>query len=292
MTFTIGNDLLEATFKTMGAELTSLKSRGESAVEFLWQGDKEFWGRQAPVLFPIVGRLKNDHYFVDGKEFSMGQHGFARDKEFTVLTHTDEKIVFSLKSDAETKEMYPYDFELQLQYSVEDNGLLTRYLVKNTGQETMWYSVGGHPAFNVPINGEGEFEDYYLSFSPSKSRITLPLSGPYVDSENITLGQTNTSIAFSRELFANDALIYETPEKNSFTIQSEKSSHKVTVSYDNMPFVGIWSPYPKEAPFVCIEPWQGIADTLDATGNLHEKTGVLSLKQEEIRAHEFLIEVE
>ncbi len=272
MSITIENEFLQASFHTVGAELYSLKHK-KASVEYIWQGNPEFWGRHAPVLFPFVGRLKHDTYRYQGQTYPMSQHGFARDHEFTVTAHGASHATFSLTSSPETKAVYPFDFELLISYQLEEQTLTVTYEVRNLGEE-LYFSIGGHPAFNVPLVPNTKFTDYYIRFHPSKSRLTLPLSGPYVDFDNRTLAQTNTNINLNRRLFENDAFILETVGKNSFSILSEKTSRSVALSYDNMPYVGIWSPYPKEAPFVCIEPWCGVADTVDASGNIEEKLGI------------------
>lgn len=290
MTVKIENDQLVAIIAEAGAELVSLKSK-ESGLEYIWQGDPEYWGRHTPVLFPFVGRLKDDQYTYQGKTYHMTQHGFARDMNFDVIEHGTEMVSLSLKSTPETKEKYPFDFELVISYELGGDGITTHYQVMNEGKEDMYFSIGGHPAFNVPLEDDLTFEDYYLSFSPQKSRIRIPLEGSYVNIEQKTLGQTNTSIKLTRDLFEQDAMVYETKGLNSFAIRTEKSPHSLTLSYNDMPYVGLWSPYPKEAPFLCIEPWCGIADTTTATGELTQKLGINRLKPEEIFKTKYSITV-
>lgn len=290
MTVIIQNDQLVATIAETGAELISLKSK-DTNIEYIWQGNPEFWGRHAPVLFPFVGKLKENQYQYQGKTYSMAQHGFARDMDFTVIKKGEESVSLSLKSTEETKKNYPFDFELIITYELGGEGITTLYQVENTGKEEMFFAVGGHPAFNVPLEEGLTFEDYYMAFSPKKSRLRLPLNGPYIDLDQRTLGQTNTNLALNREMFETDALIFETKGLNAFSIRSEKSCHSVTLSYNDMPYVGIWSPYPKEAPFVCIEPWCGIADTLNASGNLIEKYGINQLAANELFKTKYSITV-
>lgn len=290
MAWVIENDVLRASFNEVGGELQSLVAK-ETGIEYLWQGDPQFWGRRAPVLFPFVGRLKEDQYRYQGQTYHVGQHGFARDQVFEAHQESQTRLSFTLKSNEDTIKLYPFEFELVLHYELQDNQLACGYEVRNSGSESMYFSIGGHPAFNVPLDGKGQFDDYFLQFSPRKSRLSLPLAGAYVDSDNKTLGQTNTDILVTRELFANDALIYETVGPNSYSIQSEKTPHSVTVSYDDMPFVGIWSPYPSDAPFVCIEPWCGIADTVQATGELTEKLGINHLEAGQVFTQGYQIEI-
>ncbi|MBT2731377.1 aldose 1-epimerase family protein [Carnobacterium sp. ISL-102] len=275
------NSLLTVSISTKGAELQSIKHPTEG-IEYLWQGDPTFWGRKAPVLFPIVGRLQNDQYRYKGKTYPLNQHGFARDSEFHVEEQTATMVRLTTYSTPDTKKYYPFDFQLTLIYTLEANTVNVSYLVKNThASEELYFSIGGHPGFNVPMTSDTTFEDYYLSFLPRRTRGQIPLDGSYLDLENKTLGQTNTEIALKRTLFNNDALIYETKGKNTFSIHSEKTTHSVSLTFEDFPFTGIWSPPKKEAPFVCIEPWFGIADTTDFTGELNEKLGIQHLKGKE-----------
>ncbi|WP_086444448.1 aldose 1-epimerase family protein [Candidatus Enterococcus lemimoniae] len=281
MTVQIENEFLIATIAEDGAELISLKSK-KNNIEYIWQGDPAFWGRHAPVLFPVVGRLKDDQYTYQNQTYLMSQHGFARDSLFNVIEHGTELVSLSLKSNKETKKVYPFDFELILSYLLEEDNLVVRYQVENTGASDMYFSIGGHPAFNVPLESGLTFDDYYLSFSPKKSRTQIPLAGPFADFEHKTLGQTNTSLDIRRELFKEDAIIFETKGANAFTIETDEGAHSISLSYTDMPYVGIWSPYPQEAPFVCIEPWCGIADEVNATGNLVDKKGINTLAASDI----------
>ena len=290
MTVQIENEFLIATFAEEGAELVSLQSK-ETGIEYIWQGNPEFWARHAPVLFPIVGRLKEDTYMYQNQAYHLTQHGFARDQVFDVIEKGGEEVSFSLKSTKETKKKYPFDFELVITYTLEHQELTVNYQVENTGKEEMYSGIGGHPAFNVPLESSLTFEDYYLSFSPKKSRTQIPLAGPFIDLANKTLAQTNTSFDLTHQLFENDAMIFETKGQTAITIATDESDHQVTLSYPEMPFVGIWSPTPKEAPFVCIEPWCGIADAVDATGQLAEKFGINKLPANELFKTQYMISV-
>lgn len=277
MTTILENEASRVVINEKGAELSSFILK-DTNLEYIWQGDPAFWGRHAPVLFPFVGRLKNDTYKYKGKSYPMSQHGFARDKEFKLEKATETFASFLLKSDEDTLKVYPFEFELIINYALDGKSLTVSYEVRTQSDE-MYFGIGGHPAFNVPLSEETNFNDYYIHFAPSKSRITLPLEGAYVNVTEKTLAQTNTSIQMDRELFKKDAMILETKGENAFSILSDKTKHGVTLFYDNLPFVGIWSPYDKEAPFVCIEPWAGIADTVDASGNIEDKLGMNHLSK-------------
>lgn len=281
MTVQLENEFLIATIAEAGAELVSLRSKSMN-IEYIWQGNPAFWNRHSPILFPIVGRLKNNQYIYEGKTYHLPQHGFARDQLFQVIEQSDQSATFSLKSTKETYQYYPFDFELVLTYELEEQNLIVRYQVENLGIQTMYFSIGGHPAFNVPLEETLTFEDYFLNFFPKKSRTQIPLSGSALNIKNKTLAQTNTSIDLIHELFKNDALIFETKGNNAFSIETDKSQHGITLSYTDALYVGIWSPYPKKAPFVCIEPWWGIADTIDTDGQLTNKLGIQLLSPNRI----------
>lgn len=276
MTVTIKNGQLIAKIAEKGAELQSLQSVDRNR-EYIWQADPEYWGKHAPILFPIVGALKDGRYHYEGQEYELPRHGFARDREFSVIKQTEDSVTLQLLADDSSRKVYPFDFALYVHYELGGDGLQVRYEVKNPSEKEMFFSIGGHPAFNIPLDANLSFEDYYLAFSPMKSRIELPLAGNFIDMNQRTLGATNTHLRLTHDLFQQDALIYETKGLTSVTIASEKSPHSVRVVFNNMPYVGIWTPYPKAAPFLCIEPWAGVADTTDATGDLKEKLGIQRL---------------
>jgi galactose mutarotase-like enzyme len=283
------NDLCQVTINHHGAELSSFLLK-EDNLEYIWQGDPKYWGRHAPVLFPFVGKLKDNQYSYNGKTYEMGQHGFARDMVFELISKEDSQAIFSLKSNEETLKKYPFEFELKISYSLIEQDLTVAYEVTTTSNE-MFFSIGGHPAFNTPLAQDTTFEDYYLHFAPSKSRFLLPLDGPYVNLKEKTLAQTNTSIQLNREFFVNDAFILETKGENSFSILSDQTDHCVSLSYTDLPYVGIWTTYPTEAPFVCIEPWNGIADTLDATGKIEDKLGINRITPSDIFKSSYTIKI-
>lgn len=291
MTVSIKNKHLTVEIALKGAELQSIQSN-EKGIEYLWQGDQEYWNRKAPILFPIVGRLKDDRYTYKGQTYSMTQHGFARDSVFEIVEQEEHKAVFQLTSSEESKQLYPFNFALIVAYEVIENVVQVSYLVKNTDDsEMMYFSIGGHPGFNVPLTPTTTFEDYYLSFLPRRSRKQIPLKGPFADTIHTTLAQTNTTMRLDRQLFDKDALVFEVKNKNTFSILSDKTPHSVEVTFENYPYVGVWSVPGKEAPFVCIEPWHGLADTVDASGNLEEKLGIQTLSAQDTFETKYSIQV-
>lgn len=278
MDYTIKNNMIEVVISDHGAEVQSVKG-AHTGEEYMWQADPEIWGRHAPVLFPIVGRLKNDEYKYQGKTYHMGQHGFARDCDFEVENHTQESITFLLKDNEETREMYPFKFEFRVNYNLMNNLLEENFSVVNKSDETMIFGVGGHPGFNLPVNNGEEKEDYYFDMHPSIARVKIPLKGAYLDWNNRSLASTDSFIGLSDELFKDDALIYELHgHDNKVSLRTDKSKFHINVWTRNAPYVGIWSQYPNTANYVCIEPWWGIADREDADGELEHKYGMNHLE--------------
>ena len=281
MKFQIKNQFLEASFDSLGAELISLISKGR---EYIWEGNSEFWNKQSPILFPTIGSLKNDTYFFEGKEYYLPRHGFAREKEFDVIEQKDDKIIFSLKSDEETLKVYPFIFELQIQYRLVENQLEVHYKVKNNSEDEMFFSIGGHPGFALSEN----FEDYSLVFETNDELKYSLLENHLLADETQILETVNNNLALNYSLFEKDALVFKNHQIQSVTIQ-ENGKDFVKVSFKNFPDLGIWTKI--NAPFICIEPWFGHADLVKTNQKLQEKEGIQSLKKHEIFNSVFTIEI-
>ncbi|MFT3795984.1 aldose 1-epimerase family protein [Flavobacterium sp.] len=265
MTTTIYKSGLTATINTKGAELVSL--RNDAGREYIWNGNPDFWGKHSPVLFPIVGTLKNNSYRYDGSTYNLSRHGFARDMEFEITSQTESKIIFSLRSSTQTLKVYPFEFELRLIYSIDATGLQIGYKVWNRNKEPMPFSIGAHPAFALA----GDFEDYSLFFSDDESLEFHLLENDLVSDETENLDLKNGQLPLDYKLFENDALVFKTFQSDSVTIQ-KNDKPMVKVSFPDFPHLGLWTK--KDAPFLCIEPWFGYADTPDSNGNLFEKEGI------------------
>ncbi|HCX39827.1 MAG TPA: aldose epimerase [Lactobacillus acetotolerans] len=278
MDYTIQDGILKVVISSKGAEVQSVKDR-HNGYEYIWQANPKVWARHAPVLFPIVGRLVNDEYTYKGKKYHMTEHGFARDQEFKVERQTDESITFVLKDSAETRKIYPFKFELRVNYNLLNNLLEENFTVTNKSDGEMIFGIGGHPGFNVPVNKDTKKEDFYFSTKPSVARVEIPLRGPYLDWSNRSLTSTDSLITLSDELFKNDALIFQlNGHDNKFSLRTDNGPFHINVWTRDVPFVGIWSQYPKTDNFVCIEPCWGIADRSDTNGKLEDKLGMNHLK--------------
>lgn len=291
MSIELENSLVKAAFSEKGAELISFKNK-QADIEYIWQGDPAFWGRHAPVLFPIVGKLKNNQYAYHDKHYTMGQHGFARDSVFKVIEQENNHLCFELTDSETSLALFPFHFIFTIDYYLDKNSLKVVYRVHNPStKEELYFSIGAHPGFSVPIKKDLTFDDYYLEFSPRKSRTCIPLNDGLIDYEKRTLAQTNTAIQLKHDWFSNDAQIFETKGTNQFSICTDKDEHKVTLTCEDFPYVGIWSTYPAEAPFVCVEPWFGLADTTDASGRLVDKLGIQKLAASETFTCQYSIQV-
>ena len=260
--FYLTNHILKIAIASKGAELQSIYNT-QTQLEYMWSGDAAFWSKKSPVLFPIVGGLKNNTYQYRDIEYTLPRHGFAREREFIVSNQTNNSITFTLQDDEETRLVYPFHFCFSITYVLNENQLLVTYLVENRGTEPLYFSVGAHPAFSVPIVPETEFSDFYLTFNEFESSGKWPLSkdGLLLNSSIPFLENTNT-LALSKELFYSDALVFKHLASTSISILSKKTKHGLTVSFNGFPYMGIWAA--KNANFVCIEPWCGIADSIDA----------------------------
>lgn len=270
------NDELQVKINEHGAELTSVKSVDDQ-IEYMWQANPKFWGRHAPVLFPIVGRLKDDQYTVNGQTYHMTQHGFARDMDFMVIEHEDDHAVFQLEASDETREKFPFEFTLQVTFTLDGHMLSVHYTVTNpSGDVTLPFSIGGHPAFNVPLEpANGDFSDYSITVAPKKAYQQIPLVGPYNDVKHEKTLNLTTPMVLDHDLFNQDALILDLDHvETTLMLSTGLNDHGVALTLQDAPYVGIWSPYPKRAPFVCLEPWWGIADNVDSDGDFMHKMNI------------------
>jgi galactose mutarotase-like enzyme len=270
---TIENNQLKATIAEHGAELTSLIVK-KSNVEYLWQADPAHWGRHAPVLFPIVGKLKDDQYEYQGKSYKMGQHGFARDRDFTLSKKTDTSLVLSLKSDDESRSIYPFDFELRIAYTLSENEVRVSYQVVNPSTDVFYFSIGAHPAFNCPIEVGKQRSDYRLKFnSIEDTKVDYLTNGLFAGATEVFQGDT---LSLPENRFDRDALVFKSLESNAVSLVDNDHKVWLTFEFDGFPYLGIWSKN-STSPFVCIEPWFGIADQASHNGDLTQKEGIMTL---------------
>lgn len=275
MDIILQNDQLEITVKRKGAELCSVKSN-ETRLQYMWSGDASIWGKTSPILFPIVGTLKEDIFFYQGKKYSLPRHGFARDQEFEVTERSDDKVVFTLRSDAASLKRYPFNFQLHVRYVLNQSAVSVTYTVVNAGKDEMLFSLGAHPAFSVPLVNGIRYEDHFLLFNETETAGRWPINkaGLIMDEPSPLLVNTN-KLELSKTLFDNDALVLKNLRSTKVSICSKVHSHGMDFHFDGFPYLGLWAA--KNADFICIEPWCGIADGVNHDQQLEKKEGIEKL---------------
>jgi galactose mutarotase-like enzyme len=268
------NEYVKASFEPRGAELKSLFNK-KTNLEHLWSGDPAFWGKSSPVLFPIVGALKDNAYFYKNKRYEMSRHGFARDKVFKTEQISGQEVLFTLESDEETLLNYPFQFKLCLRYRLEKASLSCSYEVFNPGTETLLFSVGGHPAFAVPLQKGEAYQDYFLGFNKDQYLLYHKIEQNLIDEETEELPLNDGKLELQHSLFYDDALVFKSLKSDRISIGNKNNGHGLQFSFEGFPFFGIWAA--KDADFVCLEPWCGIADSIHHDQQLEDKEGILSL---------------
>ena len=282
MKITLSNSELTATINTFGAELISFKNNSNR--EYIWEGNPNYWGKHSPILFPIVGSLKNNNYIYNNSIYNLPRHGFAREMDFEVKEKTDLEVVFSLKQTGATLEKYPFNFELQISYTLTNSVLKIGYKVINNNDFSMPFSIGAHPAFALP----SDFKNYELLFEKSEKLIVSTLENDLISNATYILPMENNSLRLNYSLFENDALVFKTLASKSVTL-AENNIPFLKVHYKDFPSLGIWTK--SQAPFICIEPWIGYADTIENNGNIEDKEGIQILGENQTFETNYLIEI-
>ncbi|WP_342647244.1 aldose 1-epimerase family protein [Mucilaginibacter sp. CSA2-8R] len=273
----IENEFLKVAISTKGAQLSSLYHK-KTQTEHMWQADPAIWPWHAPNLFPVVGGLVNNHINIDGKTYSLSRHGFARQSDFKVAEATADHAVFALTANAQTLEVYPYHFSFQVLYTLIENSLRVTYKVVNLDNQTIYFSVGGHPAFNVPFGNQGSYEDYYLEFETTEPLETHVLSAEgYFNGETHPVKLQGKKLYLTRSLFDNDALVFKNINSRMVTIKSDKHDQTLSVEFPYYKHLGIWAK--PGANFVCIEPWLGYADNTVPASDISTKPAIQKLEK-------------
>lgn len=257
-----------------GAELKSLAAIS-TGNEYIWHGDPAWWNGSAPVLFPVIGGLKDGVYRYQGTTYQLPSHGFARQSDFRVAEKSDERVVFELTANEETRAVYPFEFRLLVEFVMDYSGLSVRYRVCNEGAGPMYFSIGSHPAFVLDF-GAGPLERYFLHFSAPESAeryffrdgLLLPDSEPVLNNHR--------QLFLTRSLFDRGPLIFTQFNSDEISIRCSRNPHRVTVMLNDAPCLAVWSK-PGGAPFLCIEPWHGLPDPVESTGDLTIKPGIMTL---------------
>jgi len=276
--------------ESKGAELQHFIKLDEQ-LELIWQADPAIWASHAPNLFPIVGELPDGTYTYEDEIFHLKRHGFARHKEFRVIEQEDDKLVFELDSDEETLQQFPFKFRLLIAYKLENNKLSITYQVLNEDKKAMYFSIGGHPGFNVPLYPGEQYTDYFIEFEKEEtlSRYLLTDNGlQNGDTERVL--ENERVLPLKHSYFDKDALVFKDLKSEKLALGSRISPRRIEMSFEGFPYLGIWAK-PGPSPYVCIEPWCGIAGRAGESGELTEKEGINKLAPEQVFERTITIEV-
>lgn len=271
----ISNSFIKLIVSEQGAEMHSVFNQKLNR-ELLWQADPAVWARHAPVLFPIVGKLKNDEYFFEGTKYNLPQHGFARDKIFSLIEKSNDTLSFELNADEESLGKYPFLFNLKITYKINNNKVECIYDVYNTSNKPIYFSIGAHPGFVCPLDSDEKFSDYSI-VTKNKELTRYHIEGGLQTGKTGKINSSEGNIHLNADLFANDAIIIKDSELDYLLLFSKK--YKLQFNWFNMPYFGIWTK-PGHESFICLEPWAGIADTIDSSGILNEKEGIICLEND------------
>jgi len=270
----IENEHLQASFSAKGAELQRLTGI-DSGTEYLWSGDPAYWGKFSPVLFPIVGALKDNVYFYKSRQYTLSRHGFARDMVFDIRQTGDQEILFTLQHSPATLNIYPFPFKLGIRYHLEATTLSCTYEVENPAGDALWFAIGGHPAFAAPLNQEGVYTDYFLQFDADDELSYFHIEDNLISDKTSTITLNNKRLFLKHELFYEDALVFKNLKSHNISLMNTKNYNGINFKFEDFPYFGVWAA--RNADFVCLEPWCGIADSLHHQHQLTEKEGMVQL---------------
>ena len=290
MIYTIQNETLKVGINSRGGEIWSIVKDG---TEYLWQGDTKYWGDRAFNLFPYIARLTDGKYTLDGKTYQMTIHGFVNYSELTLEEQTAEKLVFTLKESGETLEKYPYNFVYRLTYTLLGNKLEVKFTVVNPNEKPMYFGVGGHPGFNVPLEKGLGFEDYYLEFDEAVTPVRVGFSETcFLNGEDKAYELADGKrIPLAHDLFDDDAIVL-TKMSRAVTLKSDKSTKSVHVEYPQMDYLGIWHMPHTDAPYVCIEPWSSLPSRQDVVEDLATQQNLIALPAGETYENRWTIQIQ
>jgi galactose mutarotase-like enzyme len=279
MILQLDNHISTVKINTLGAELVSFYNNGRN---YIWAIDEKFWNKTSPVLFPIVGRLKNDEYTFSENKYQLPRHGFARNHEFEISSQNEESVTFSLKESEETLTNYPFNFELKIQYTLKDSQLEIAYSVINNSNTIMPFSLGAHPAFAI----DSDFEDYSLLFEKDDVLVNHELENENFTGKSVAIPLINNQLPLSYSLFEKDAIVLKKLDSEKVVLLKKEIPY-LAVDYKGFPNLGIWTK--PEAPFLCIEPWCGFADNINTKGTILNKEGIITLQPNEVFTTSFSI---
>lgn len=285
MIYFIKNDFLTVGFSDRGAEIISVKSN--DGCEYIWQGNEKYWMGQAPLMFPICGRLCGGCYTYGGKRYEMNLHGFARHETFSLKDFSEDHIVFELKENEATLKQYPFPFTLTVEYRLSEDKITGRIAVENTGKDILPFAIGLHPGFNLPL-GEGGFEDCYAEFTEPCSPDRIILSDTcFVDGKREAFPlEGGRRLSLRHDLFDNDA-IFLSRVSNELTLRSDANKRYVRFTFENFPYLGFWHAPKTDAPYVCVEPWCGLPTFDGITDDFSKKSDMFRIGSGEKKEMEY-----
>lgn len=290
MIYTLRNSEMEVQVSSKGGELVSLRDAEQT--EYIWIGDAKYWKRHAPQLFPCIGRLTNNQYRMDGALHEMGQHGFLRDYELMKVEESETSLHLQLQSDASTRQLYDRDWTVDIFYSLCGKTLSVKFQVRNCDTRTMRFGYGIHPGFNVPLNPALRFEDYRLDFHEVSTPKQMELTERYTISGGMHdyALEEGRYLPLQHSLFDHDAIILK-DMPHTVTLGSQKDEKKVTVTFPDMPFLGIWHAPETDAPFVCIEPWSSLPSTDGVIDEFETKPDFITVEPEQTYTNNWSISI-
>ena len=292
MIITLNNEKFTASIDSLGAQLISLKDA--SGKEYIWQRDPAFWKNCSPLLFPIVGNCRDGKTCIEGTWYEIPKHGFCKDTDFEVSAQSDTTACFSITSTEKTKEVYPYDFKLSLTYTLNDNGLFMDYVVDNPETRDIAYCIGAHPGFVMPLEDGEKFSDYRLEFEQEEQAesIVYDLENHQFDmNRRLPLLKGTNILPLEYGLFDNDAVFFQDLKSRKVSIVNPATRKGVEVDYRDFETVAFWTPDHKEAPFLCVEPWNGSAICSDEDDEFLHKNHVQVLKPGDSKSYHLGIRI-
>lgn len=277
--------------ETHGGELVSFKD--DTGKEYIWDGNPAYWTGRNPNLFPVVGNLKNGSIKIEGKEYQMGRHGFARNSEFAVAERGEDYVVFELCENEETLKVYPFKFSFRIEHRLTERGFTTEYRVKNTGDGMLPYCVGAHTAFNCPMNEGEKFEDYVLEFEKEEEASTILLSERGLfrngDTEEMLSGKT---LPLDHSVYARlDTVVFRGLNSKKVSLKHKETGRGVQMEFEQFPMIAFWTKGAEKAPYICLEPWHGCAGYENETGEFLDKPHVICLQPGESMSLKYAVEI-
>lgn len=273
--FTIKSDFLKVKITKKGAEICSIQNKNGD--EYMWNANPDIWSSYAPVLFPVIGTLKNGKYTFEGKEYTIPKHGFIRNNENLAITdHSANSITFQHKYSEETLKIYPFKFEFNITFSVDGPVITVNHKIVNSGEDPMYFSLGGHPAFKCPLTGYETYDDYFLKFEEKENCCTYLLNDEgLLSGETRPLLNKSDTLFLEHSLFNKDALILKDLKSRKVSLNHKTKGPVLSVAFNDFSYLGVWAK--PDGDFICIEPWLGITDNEDTDSDFKTKEGILAL---------------